>query len=228
MSLLTYGYFNMATPLMNLDLPTVSVTLGPQWATDVNTALETIDSHDHSDGNGAKVKTSGLNINADLTFNSFSALSINSVELVELGSALSGTSNALRLNVASGDLYYTNSSGTAVQITSGGTLTPSTSSGDSYEVTNVTTDLIISPASTFTFLRIDTTAPRTITLPTASAVSAGRYYILKDISGTANTNNITVSRSSADLIDGEVSVVEDSNYGSKTYVSDGVDTWSII
>ena len=58
-----------STTFMNLSLPTVSVTLGPTWATQVNTAFETIDSHDHSSGKGTKVPSAGLNINANVDFN---------------------------------------------------------------------------------------------------------------------------------------------------------------
>ncbi len=61
------------TPYMNLLLPTVSVTLGPLYATEVNNAFLRVDAHDHSDGFGHRVGTNGLNINADLTFHGFNA-----------------------------------------------------------------------------------------------------------------------------------------------------------
>lgn len=64
------------TPYMNLLLPTVSVTLGPLYATEVNNAFLRVDSHDHSDGFGHRVGTNGLNINSDLTFHGFNATNL--------------------------------------------------------------------------------------------------------------------------------------------------------
>jgi hypothetical protein len=49
----------MATANMNLSLPTVSVTIGPTWATQLNTALETVDVHDHTSGKGVQVPLPG-------------------------------------------------------------------------------------------------------------------------------------------------------------------------
>ena len=51
------------TPNMTLDLPVVSTTPGPTWATAVNEAFDTVDTHDHSTGNGVKITPTGLNIN---------------------------------------------------------------------------------------------------------------------------------------------------------------------
>jgi len=70
-----------------------------------------------------------------------------------------------------------------------------------------------------------TAAPRTITLPAASAVTAGRTYVVKDESGAAGTNNITVARAGADTIDGATSKVINTNYGSVMLYSDGVSKW---
>ena len=55
-----------ATANMALDLPTVGVTAGPTYATLINAALTTIDSHTHASGSGVKVPVAGLNINANL------------------------------------------------------------------------------------------------------------------------------------------------------------------
>ena len=45
----------MATTYMNLTLPTVGTTVGPTWASLLNTAITSIDSHDHSSGKGATI-----------------------------------------------------------------------------------------------------------------------------------------------------------------------------
>jgi len=178
---------------MNLNLPTPTVTLGPEWATELNTALETIDSHDHTSDKGVQIPTAGLNINADLDFNSNKAFSLLSTQFTEQTATLTGATNAGSVYVTSGDLYYTNTSGVAVQLTSGGSIVSTPGSAQIFETTVVNTDLTISAASTFVYLIVDTTTTRTIDLPLASAVTAGRIYIVKDSSGQALDNPITVN-----------------------------------
>jgi hypothetical protein len=73
-----------------------------------------------------------------------------------------------------------------------------------------------------------TAAARTITLPLANAVPAGWQITVKDESGGALTNNITISRSGSDLIDGATSNAINLNYGSRTLYSDGVSKWFLI
>ena len=74
----------------------------------------------------------------------------------------------------------------------------------------------------------DTAAARTITLPLANAVPAGWQVTVKDESGGALTNNITIARAGADTIDGATSNVINLNYGSRTIYSDGVSKWFVI
>lgn len=71
----------------------------------------------------------------------------------------------------------------------------------------------------------NTAAPRTITLPLAIAVPAGRPVTVKDESGGAATNNITVSRAGSDTIDGATTKVISTNYGVTTVYSDGISKW---
>lgn len=108
-----------ATPLMNLNLPTVGVTQGPQWATLLNSALNQIDSHNHTTGNGAKVPVAGLNINADLGLSGFNLGSVGSTRYLNQTGPLVGTSDVRSMYVVNGNLYFNNASGTAIQITSG-------------------------------------------------------------------------------------------------------------
>ena len=66
----------------------------------------------------------------------------------------------------------------------------------------------------------DTSSLRTVTLPTPSSLNIGKFFVVKDASGGASTNNITVSPLSAE-IDGEANYVIGSNYGSAVFYSDG-------
>lgn len=107
------------TANMALTLPVVSSTIGPTWATMVNAAFESIDSHDHTSGKGVKIPTSGLNINADLPFSNYLATGLKGAQFNSQASALT-TLNCV--HVAGGNLWFTNASGAQVQITSGGSV----------------------------------------------------------------------------------------------------------
>jgi hypothetical protein len=64
-----------------------------------------------------------------------------------------------------------------------------------------------------------------VTLPTPVN---GRILIIKDISGTANTNNITLVRHAAEKIEGiAASKILQSNFGCWTFTTDGTDWWMI-
>lgn len=110
------------TQLMNLNLPTVTVTAGPEWASQLNTALESIDAHDHSVGKGAKITPLGLNINADLTMGSNNLIAIRSARFSNNGAALNGASDLRSVYVAGNNLYYNTEAGVAVQLTSGASI----------------------------------------------------------------------------------------------------------
>lgn len=66
----------------------------------------------------------------------------------------------------------------------------------------------------------------TVTLPTAQ-VRKGRVYTIKDESGAAATNNITIDTEGSETIDGSATDVIASNYEVRTYYSDGTN-WFII
>jgi hypothetical protein len=102
------------TPNMSLIVPEVLVTTGPTYATQVNTALDVIDAHDHSPGSGVRISPSGLNINADLPFNQFSATNLKSATLSAQLSASIGNGAVYRV---ADDLFYKRGDGTVVQIT---------------------------------------------------------------------------------------------------------------
>lgn len=109
---------------MSLTLPVVGSTSGPEYAELNNAAFEEIDVHDHTSGKGVKVPTAGININEDLSFAGFSPTSLESAVFQEVA----GTPASRSVYVSSGNLYFKNGSGTAVQITSGSSVagTPGT------------------------------------------------------------------------------------------------------
>jgi len=219
----------MITPNMTLDLPTVSITLGPEWATMLNEALELIDLHDHSSGKGVKVTPAGLNINQTLSFDSNKASNLYSTQYISQAATLTGVNNARSLYSVGGDLYYTNGSGNAIQLTSGGSIVAVPGAASSFERTSTNANLVINPADTFVTIEVDTSAPISIILPDAATVVGGRIFIIKDSEGTgANVNNISITANGGNTIDGDVSLTLDSERGSYVLTGDGTSNWNIV
>jgi hypothetical protein len=110
----------MSTANMGLTLPTVSTTIGPTWATMLNTAFTQVDAHTHvvGAGQGVPISAAALAIDGDVSWGDYSLLSVASVQLADQGTTL----GANRVYNNGGDLYFTNGSGTPVQITVGGSV----------------------------------------------------------------------------------------------------------
>jgi hypothetical protein len=105
------------TPYMNLLLPTVSVTLGPLYASEVNAAFLRVDGHDHSSGYGKPVNTNGLNINADLSFHGNKAVNLDDVGF-NVRTPTAGLTGAVYMSGQ--DLYCQDGAGNIIQITAAG------------------------------------------------------------------------------------------------------------
>lgn len=119
---------NFLTPNMNLLVPVVGQEPGPDWASDINNSLSTIDAHNHAAGSGVAVTPSGLNINADLPIGKNNLTLIRSARFFPQSAALSLATDLACLYVSGSDLYYNDASGNQVRITSGGAVN-ATSSG---------------------------------------------------------------------------------------------------
>lgn len=108
------------SPNMNLPVPVVGVDPGPQWATDVNSCLTLIDSHDHAVGSGVQITPSGMNINSDLPFNGSNLTTARSLRLDPQLATLSDPTDLGCLYEVADDLYYNDGNGTAIRITQSG------------------------------------------------------------------------------------------------------------
>lgn len=157
------------TPNMNLDLPVVSSTAGPEWATKNNTALSTVDRHDHTPGKGVQVPAAGINIDNTLSANSNTINELRSTQYNSQSSNLRGAAEANSVHVKDGDLWYTNSSGTAVQVTSGNSVVAAAS-------TNTPAGIVLPYAGT--------SAPAGYLLCDGTAVSRSTYATLFGVIGT--------------------------------------------
>lgn len=68
---------------------------------------------------------------------------------------------------------------------------------------------------------------RTVTLPAAASVGAGRVITIKDQSGAAGTNKITVDGNASETIDGATTKDITTNYGSLRLFCNGTAWFSI-
>ena len=141
----------MSTPYMNLNLPIVGPlgTQGPDWATDINTALDLIDSHDHSPGKGKQLTLSSLIVNQPLQMNSFGITQIASLALDNLGTQPTDANLIYEYN---GELFFNDASANQVQLTSGGAINVSSLGAITGDYSTSSADLTYSDTTkTFSF-----------------------------------------------------------------------------
>jgi len=164
-----------------------------------------------------------------------SAVSIGNTvfSLGSTGSTIQGLSELTSSFISGATSVFTtltssNITGTTIQIdtvtssySSVGTLSVTSgiivdNSSFSFGYTNVTTNYQMTTSSCI--IGVSASSALTLTLPSASQVSSGRYFIIKDEAGNSSTYNITISCSvgSGDTIDNISSSVINVNNGSYT------------
>lgn len=217
-------------PATGILIPTVGVDPGPDYATNVSNALSKLANLTHtgiSNLDGYQIPSAGLNINADLSFQSNNANALRAVRFTSNASTLSGSGDLDCVYVKSNDLYYNNGSGSAVQLTSGNAL--ASSATNNWITTTTTTNLTINSSATTILVSCDSTSGAiVVTLPLASAVPTGRFYIIKDRTGQAHTNNITINPAGVDTLDGASSYVLSMPYGAVAFASNGSNGWLVF
>jgi len=189
---------------MSLVVPDVG-TSGPTYATQINSALDVIDAHDHTPGKGARIPPSGLNINADLPFNGNDAISLRSTRYVAQTAVLAASDDRNCVSSVNGNLYWNNSNGVAVQITAGNGLNFASlgTIGGDYGAAGVTASAVytdslktfswLQAASTFAKMAVGDLALYSTTASTqavsikASASTAAYDYIFPITAPAANT-----------------------------------------
>ena len=230
------------TTFMSLVLPTPGEQLGPTWATNINTALSVIDDHDHSSGKGRQIGVAGITIDGNLDFKpgttAYAVTNPSFLSLTQQTTAYAAT-NALRLYAATsnGELYWNDNNGNQVPITAGGVINASGVQANRFALN--TTPFTgagphaITESDGFSVYLVDTsTAAATVTLPDVGS-TPGRFFQIKDSSGDAATNNITVNvkTTASETIDedGTTSYVISSNHGSVTLISRGNSSnWYVV
>ena len=143
------------SPNMGLVIPGIGTEASPTWASDLNASLSSIDSHNHSSGQGVQITPNGMNINAPLAFQGNQATGVGAVVFNNQSSL--ATVGALYIGPSSGgnELFYNDTTG-PVQITSGG-LVNATSSGISSGTASAafSAGVLVVKSSSTSFANID-------------------------------------------------------------------------
>lgn len=183
------------TPNMNLTLPTVSATPGPEYATENNSAFEVIDAHDHTSGNGVQIPSAGINIDDTLSMNSENLTNVNSVRFTNLSNALGGAANIGCAYVAGGNLFYNDSSGTQIQLTAGGALNAASVGGIGGDYGSSTASVYYTSIDETFYFTSDTNVPANINVGSAvirePAVSSNSITV-KSAASLASSYNLTL------------------------------------
>jgi len=220
----------MTTNAMGLTVPTAGATPGPLYATQISSDLDVIAGHRHTgeaNNDGYQVPTAGLDINEDLSFQSNNAISLRSTRFQNQSLVLAGSGDVGCVYEKSGDLWYNNSAGTPIQITSGAAVIGTVGG---YTTVQTSINLTIDAADETILVSCDTTSnPITITLPLANTVSEGRFYIIKDTDGYSANNNITLAPNGSNTIDLSTNdQIIRNNFGAICVVSDGTSNWLLL
>ena len=217
------------TTYMSLTLPTPGERLGPTWASDLNAALTLVDAHDHATS-GKSLGVAALTIDADLDFSpgttDYAPTNMKYGGFASQAAALSATSFPGSVYVADGDLYFNDLANNQVRITDGGVISSTGVAAIAFSAasSSLSGTASITATDNVSYYFIDTSSVAcTLTLPSAGAtgMTAGRFFIIKDISGNAASNNITITASGTDQIDGAGTYVIASNRGSATVINRG-------
>ena len=218
------------TNAMGLTVPVSGSTPGPLYATEVSSDLDIIAGHRHtgeSNNDGYQVPTAGLDINEDLSFQSNNAISLRSTRFQNQSLILNGSGDVGCVYEKLGDLWYNNSAGTPVQITSGASIVGIVGG---YNTVQTSINLTIDAVDETILVSCDSSSNTiTVTLPLANTVSEGRFYIVKDTAGSATDNNITITPNGSNTIDLSTnSQVIRNNFGALCFVSDGTSNWLLL
>lgn len=112
------------TPYMNLPVSTIGQASGLLWEQNLNTALSTLDSHNHSPGYGQQITPNGMNINSDLSFSSHNATALRTTRYSAQSTTIPNSGpDVCELFTSGNDLYYNDcTGGNTVRITFNGSV----------------------------------------------------------------------------------------------------------
>jgi hypothetical protein len=215
-------------PVTGILIPTPLVDPGPDYAFNVSNALSTLAHLTHtgaSNLDGYQIPSAGLNINADVSFQSNNITSLRSARFSSQSAPLTSSGDIDCVYVENGNLYYNNGEGVVIPITEGGSVAVTVPGV--YQTVKITTNLTINPDGYYSFIECNQVSPITITLPTSVSVPTGTFYIIKDAIGNSENDKITI-RTTGDTIDGYSNYILDVNMAAVCLVTDGISNWMVL
>lgn len=111
---------DVVTTNMNLTVPTVSTTVGPTYATEINADFSLIDSHDHSNGKGVPVPVAGLSITTDFPIANNNLTQARSIRFTTNAAPLANPADISCGYFSGVDFYVNDASGNQIRITQSG------------------------------------------------------------------------------------------------------------
>src|ERR1700679_164924 len=170
------------TPNMGLLLPIPTITPGPTYASEIDTAFDVVDAHDHTIGKGVPIPSNAININNDIPFNQYNITELNDLRFTSQSTVPSTPDDVNELAVVNGNLFYINNLGQPVQLTNGAAI-------DATSIGGIGGDYATSTASVFY-----TSADKTFTFwsntNTPASIDAGNITIRND---TLNSFGVTIA-----------------------------------
>jgi hypothetical protein len=108
-------------PNMGIVLPTRGAPGSGLWGDAVDAALTVTDNHDHAAGNGKRINSDAILVDAALTFGGYQATNLGGVAFTPVAALASGL-YVIYVDTATGDLYWRTSAGVNVRLTNGASL----------------------------------------------------------------------------------------------------------
>jgi len=204
----TFSYFNTNSTNMNLGF-TTGLTLGSTFTPLSNISFSSTGIRVLNAGITSTVSPAGAFMDLDASTTSEASLRVRS------GVRPTTTNDGDIYNDLASHHLFTNLNGTWYQLDQQGYVIPNRTAVADADYTALTTDYIISYTSM--------TTAHTITLVALTGATATnpQPVIIKDESGLAGTNNITIAAPSGKTIDGASSVVINTAYGFKKLYYNG-------
>lgn len=194
-------------PYTGIRVPTVGVDSGPDYATNISAALTKLAGLTHTgagNNDGKQIPSAGLLVNADLTWRGFNLTNLRTLRLANQGAPVSSIGDVGCVYERAGDLWYNNAGGVAIQLTAGPNVISALAT--SYALITIVANHTINPTDSVNFIAVNSAGGSfSLQLPASNSVPSGRFYLVKDLTGSAGTHPVTVMRAGSDTIDGAAS-----------------------
>lgn len=179
------------SPNMNLPVPVVGETVGPDWANFINACMAILDQHNHTNGSGVPITPDAISMTSQLDFNNQNAVNLRSTRFTAQPATFSLPADVACFYVVGVDVYYRDGNGNNIRITQSGSI-----SGASGTITGLPSGTASASYSvgTFTFESATSTpaAMRHGPLSIGEQVASPNFVTIQSPSALAASYSITL------------------------------------